>query len=106
MILVALASVVFLPVSDPVDAARPAERAYFACLVEAAKQVDSRIPGDIKAVAATIEADCQDEAWAYLIALKLASPDKSNVDPRVSGIVRDETYRAIRTERRLPRNSN
>jgi hypothetical protein len=93
MIFVTLAGAALLRVSDPVDAARSAERAYFACLLKAADQIDGPYSSAV-VIAADIEASCQDEAWAYLAAQKRAGR---------SGNVSDEACKAIRTERHLPR---
>jgi hypothetical protein len=92
MIFVTLASAALLSVSDPGDATQPAERVYFACLLKAAKGVDGPYSSAVN-IAADIEASCQDEAWAYIAALKRAGR---------SGNVSDEACKAIRTERRLP----
>ena len=102
MILVAMAGAALLHVSDPGDAAQPAEGVYFACLVKAAEMADDHIQRDTKYIAATIQGDCEKEAWAYLVALNLARSDKTSVDPRAGDIIRDETDRAIRAERHQP----
>ncbi len=116
LILVALASAAILQAADGAYTARAAEKAYFTCLVEAARKVDDHFPDNnaaaeavhTKAVAADIEAACQDQGWAYLVALKLARLDTSppTVDKRAAAIISREAFKAIGVERSQPGNSD